>query len=633
MAVREALTQALTLAAGAKNLIAAGLHTPPAHADPRSGGRAVLLPALTAHDTRQDGWVNVATGLGTSRDKTGGTYYVAPGWLSDAELADLYNFNDLAAKCINLPIREAFKTGYKIGGIDQQDRLKEITNYLKPFGLLGKTKHAATWADLFGGSALWFRFADGSDPSTPLGARDLSALTPAESGSMPVRTLPRIDAIEVVDKRFLFPFRWYTDGPKAGRPMTYQLWVPRNGGVNSLMGEIHESRLVCFYSRAPTEALDKIRRQGWNQPVLQRVYEALQASGTVWKAIDILVADANQAVYSIKGLWRMITGDPTQGQDSQTGTGPSGGILNRIRFMDLMRSVSRAIVLDLDDETFERKPTNFASLPELSERQWVRVSAASDIPIPLLTGEYPSGLQSNGEGPFRVFYADVAGRREEDFGPKLLETIRLILSAEGAPAVTAGEMANLSIEWLPLWEPTAQELATIRLNRAQEGDILVQMQALTPEEYIMSVPAEWYPALDRERVQAAIDEQRNAPDDEQATATLALTPTDIAAVVTVNQALASVGLPDMPGPDGSLTVEAYRAKALAAGTAEGTPKPPPGAAPPAGAPGKPPFGKAGAAPARTDGKDHTTKQAAMGRWIVRHDSADFALAWGTSKVA
>lgn len=589
------------------------------------------------HGARQDSWVNVATGFGTERDKTGGTYYQAPGWLSDAELADLFNFNDLAAKCVNLPIQEAFKSGYKLCGLDNQKRLQALTNYLKPFGLLTKTKQVATWADLFGGSALWFRFADGADPSLPLQAP--IKLTPDPAGaSAPVRALPRVDAIEIVDKRFLHPFRWYTDGPKAGRPMTYQLWVPRNGGVNSMMGEIHESRLVCFYSRAPTEALDKLRRQQWNQPVLQRAYEALQASGTVWKAIDILVADANQAVYSIAGLWRMITGDPTQLQDSQTGTGPSGGILNRIRFMDLMRSVSRAIVLDKDDETFERKPTTFTGLPELSERQWVRVSAASDIPIPLLTGEYPSGLQSNGEGPFRVFYSSVAARREEDFGPKLLESIKLILSAEGAPQLTPEELANLSIEWLPLWEPTAQELADIRLKRTQEGDVLVQAQAITPEEFALSLPETWWPALDRDRLQAAVGEQRAAPDDEQATATLELTPTDIAAVVTVNQALASVGLPDMPGPDGTLTVEAYRAKALAAGTAEGTPKPPPGAAPPAGKPGgfgkTPPF-KAGpgAAPARTDGKDHTAKQAAMGRWIVREDANDRELAWGLGKVA
>lgn len=593
MAIREALSSGLSLVAHAKNYLVPRLD---------AGGRGP--------SSREDGWVNVATGLGTSRDKTAGTYYTAPDWLSDAELADLYNFNDLAAKCVNVPIREAFKTGYELCGID--DKLEEVEAYLKPFKLLSTTKNAATWADLFGGCVLWLRFADGQDPALPLRA---TADAPAQ--------LARVDAIEVVDKRFLHPFRWYTDGPKAGRPETYQLFVPRGGGVNSLMGEIHESRLVPFYSSAPTEALDKLRRQGWNQSVLQRPYEALQASGIVWKAIDLLVADANQAVYSIKGLWRMITADPAQDQDSQTGTGtPSGGLLNRIRFMDIMRSVSRAIVLDLEDETFERKPTNFASLPELSERQWVRVSTAFDIPLPLLTGEYPGGLNASGEGPFRVFYAAVAARREEDYGPRLLETIKLLLSAQGAPALTPEEIQGLSIEWLPLWEPTADELAKIRLARVQEGDVLVQAQAMTPEEMMMSLPEEWWPAVDRVRLQAAIDEQRAMPDDEQGASTLALTPTDIAAVVTVNQALASVGLPDMPGTDGSLTVEAFRAKALASGTAAGTPKPPPGAAPA----GKPPFG---AKPpfARADGKDLTAKQAAMGRWIVRHDDADFRTAW------
>jgi phage-related protein (TIGR01555 family) len=234
----------------------------------------------------------------------------------------------------------------------------------------------------------------------------------------------------------------------------------------------------------------------------------------VWKAIDILVTDANQAVYSIAGLWRMIVGDPTQGQDSVTSNGagkPSGALLNRIRFMDFFRSVSRAIVLDKDDETFERKPTTFTGLPELSERQWVRVSAAFDIPLPLLTGEYPSGLQSTGEGPFRVFYANVASRQEEDFGPKILDVAKLLLQADGAPELTDEQFVDLEIEWLPLWEPTAAELSTMRLQRAQADDLYVANQTLTPEEVALSLPEEWYTHVDRDLRAEHTDKMTEVP--------------------------------------------------------------------------------------------------------------------------
>lgn len=65
----------------------------------------------------------------------------------------------------------------------------------------------------------------------------------------------------------------------------------------------------------------------------------------------------------------------------------------------------------------------------------------------------------------------------------------------------------------------------------------------------------------------------------QATSPIALTSTDIASIVTVNEARASQGLPGIDGPDGSLTVAEYQAKhasviASAANAAAGQPSTP-----------------------------------------------------------
>lgn len=73
------------------------------------------------------------------------------------------------------------------------------------------------------------------------------------------------------------------------------------------------------------------------------------------------------------------------------------------------------------------------------------------------------------------------------------------------------------------------------------------------------------------------------PDQTQA---LKLTPSDLATIVTVNEARASAGLPPLPGDDGNLTIAEYKAKhastvAEAAAAEEGEPTPPkePDAAP------------------------------------------------------
>lgn len=491
-------------------------------------------------EAREDGWVNEQAGFGTTRDKTQGSYWSAPYGLTDPELTDLYNFHDLAAKVVDIPVREAFRSGFCFTGVDPA-KLADLEDYLRNYNLLQHSKAACTWGRLYGGAAVYMKTA-GANPALPM--------TPGE----------KIEAIHVIDRRFLWPFRWYMSGPKAATPETYQVAAIGSGGQLLVIGEVHESRLIRWPGQM-TEMQEKRRRQGWDMSVLQRPYEALSDSGTVWKAIQVLTVDANQAVFKIKNFWRMIAGDPSQGQDSITGEGPSGGILKRIQFMDLMRSVSRAIVMDLDDEDFERKPTSFAGLPELSERQWVRVSAASDIPLPLLTGEYPSGLQSTGEGPFRVFYAFVQSLREQEYSPRILDAARLLLSQSDCPVkLTPDELRKLQVKWNPIWTPTEAELADIKVKSATFGEALVTMQAISPEEYVLGLPKEWLPTVNREALEQRLLDLQNAPTEENAAARLQFAPTDLASFVSVNAALASVGLAPLTGPEGDMTVASFRAK-------------------------------------------------------------------------
>ncbi len=500
------------------------------------GAPDVLAPR--SDSDRQDGWVNERAGFGTDRDKTQNGYWSAPVGLTDPELTDLYNFNDLAAKVVDIPVREAFRSGFCYTGVDPK-KLGDLEDYLRGYKILQSSKHACTWARLYGGSGQYLKTAS-TNPATPM--------LPGEA----------IEAIHVIDRRFLWPFRWYTSGPKTATPETFQVAVFGGGGRIIVIGEVHESRLV-LWPGAMTEMQEKRRRLGWDMSVLQRPYEALADSGTVWKAIQVLTVDANQAVFKIKHFWKMIAGDPLTGSTESGGMGAD--ILKRIQAMDLMRSVSRALVMDLDDEDFERKPTSFAGLPELSERQWIRVSAAADIPLPLLTGEYPSGLQSTGEGPFRVFYAHVQSLREQEYGPRILDLTRALLSQSDCPIkLSREEFAKLQVRWNPIWTPTEAELADIKLKSVQFGAGLVEMQAITPEEYVLGLPEEWLPAVNRAALEQRLKDLENAPQEDNAAARLQFAPTDLASFVSVNAALASVGLEPIAEPEGSMTVAAFRAK-------------------------------------------------------------------------
>lgn len=466
---RQAFSSALSLAASAAEILSP--------ATPERYDRDGEL-----REVREDGWVNANTGFGTAdRDKTLGSYYVANTPLTDPEIAALYNNDALAATVVDLPVKEAFRSGFCLHGLDDKEKLEACNKALKRWQVVQRATHAAKQARAFGGAYVWFR-------------------TMGDNYAMPLaEPAPKLLGLEVVDRRWLIPERYYLDGPRVGEVELYRLQVPRMGGAPQALGLIHESRLFRFPGD-PVDYVERIRRRGEDQSVLQRPYEALQSAGNVWKAIEILTVDANQAIYSIKGLWRMITSDPTQGQNQANGQG-RGGLLNRIRFMDLMRSVGRAIVLDKEDETFERKPTTFTGLPELSEKQWIRVSAASGIPVPLLTGEFPGGLNVTGDGPFRIFYAGIRADQEQKYEPVLLPLVSSILICEGL--LTAEECTELEIKWGEMWEPTAAELADLKLKDAQASDIRINTQQISPEEAILSTPKGWY-SIDRDAREQAI---------------------------------------------------------------------------------------------------------------------------------
>jgi phage-related protein (TIGR01555 family) len=320
--------------------------------------------------------------------------------------------------------------------------------------------------------------------------------------------------IRVIDRRWCIPFTFYRDGAQVGQAELYRLQEPHAGGVGSTIGYIHESRLVT-YPGARTETLEKVRLKGWDHSVLIKPYEALRSAGQTWKAIEILVSDANQGVLSIEGLWEMIAADTEQGEQSAGNPTGGGQLQTRAKLFDQTRSVSRLVLLDKERETFERKPTQFAGLPDLSDRSWNRVAASSDIPVQLLVGEAPAGLNATGDVTLRWFFSGVSQEQTQVDEPRLLKILRILFAADDAPELKAVESDNggetpdpfdaLGLVWLPLWAPTAQELATIRLQRAQEAALWITNQVFRPEEIAMSLPEDWIP-FDRELRQQILED-------------------------------------------------------------------------------------------------------------------------------
>ena len=490
---------------------------------------------------RLDGWQNVATGFGTGRDKTTAATFEIGDPLNDVTLSSLYSYDDLAGKVCDVYPKEEMRCGYKLSGYSPNE-MADALKYLRRFELQQTITESRIWGNVYGGCAQWPIVDDGLLPEEPL---DLTKIK-------------TVFGIRVIDRRWLIPETWYFSGPKAGYPELYRVVQPTQGGVMLIIGRIHETRLIK-YPGARTEWQRKLSLLMWDESVLVKPYAALRAAGQVWQAIESLVSDANQGVFKIQHLFDLVTSDPTQGDDAAAfAQSPSGKLLKRISFLDRTRSAGKSIVIDKDQEDFERKQTSFAGLPEISQAQWQRVAAATDIPVSRLIGEAPAGLNSTGDAETETFLAKVKANQTQIVEPRLRALLRILFAAQDAPKFTetvssspmtkgsnkikvktdatygfangvaqmqaqaaqrgafdpaqagAAEgddpIADLVITWLPLREMSSKDRAAYVLSKATAAATLITAQVLLPEEAALSMTEDDGWQLDREARENILEE-------------------------------------------------------------------------------------------------------------------------------
>jgi len=400
--------------------------------------------------TRSDSWANLVTGLGTARDKTTGTTFIPGFQLTSQQLSDLYTHNALARRIVDRPPRECLKGILRVEGFGENDT--DVQKYIKPFQLTPKIVRAWAWARLFGGSAMWPLANDGLKLDEPLG-----------------EYYSHVESIEIIDKRFLYVKHLYQSGPKTGQPEIYTC-----GRFNAKQGvfDVHESRLV-FFPGAMTEDQVRLNNGHWDHSVLQACIDDLSSAGEVWKNIQWLVSDANQPIWKLKNLWSIAA------------QGGLEDLKTRYQILDMSRSVGRAVLIDKDEEDFRRESTSFASLPEISDRGWKILAASAEMPVTVLMGESPAGLNATGASDLEWWYALLEADRVQRFEPPVERLLTILLRAEASPVDLEIDF-DFSIRWPEMRKPTTKEKAEIYLLQSQGDAINIDKQVVLPEEVAIS---------------------------------------------------------------------------------------------------------------------------------------------------
>lgn len=374
-----------------------------------------------------DGLENYVTGLGTSRDKSSHSTYVAP-IQDDQQLSAMYRSSAIARKIIDMPARDSMRE-WRAWQADPED-ITKIEAVETALVARKKLIRASNRARLFGGAAVFIGTGD-KDLMRPL--------EPSKIGKDGIKYLTTLTKFD------LTPGELQRNASEEGygKPTYYSL----NNGE-----KIHPSRLVKFDGNPIDEDPFIISASGWGESSLIPCIESVRNLDSTMANIASLVFEAKVDVLGIPNLMENLR---------KGGNIYEQLLLRRTQLAAMGKGINGMLVTDAE-ETYNQKSASFSTLPDIAVTYMQKSSADASIPMTLLFGTSPGGLNSTGESDTRGYYDSVKSVQTLDLQPELTILDECIIrSALGA------RPEEIFYNWVPLWQPTTKE-------RAETGKTIVE---------------------------------------------------------------------------------------------------------------------------------------------------------------
>lgn len=413
-----------------------------------------------------DGYVNMMTKYGTSKDASEQYVYQREPVVPDELLTTYYEGNGLFAKIIDAPAEEALKHGFHLDGINDQKIEDFYRNALDELDWEETATTGLRWARLFGGSIAVMLINDGRGLEEPLNWRSIKS----------------IDDIRVYDRSLIRPdyasmFSYDPDDPFGTRGS--RLGMPEWYDVYSRYGNfrVHDSRVLTFQNGLLPENTSNTEYQLWGMPEYVKIKRALRdvevSHGTAPKLLDRSV----QAIYKMKDLANELATE--DGEEV---------ILKRLQVIDMARSWLNSIAIDSEGEDYSFRQFTFTGASEIINATCNFLSALTSIPQTVLFGRSPAGMNATGTSDLENWYSYVE-RYQKRLIRKNLRYLLSIIFQAGLRNGEIDEIPPINIVFEPLWTLSEQEQATLEATKAQAqatraatAATYVNMGAVDPSE-------------------------------------------------------------------------------------------------------------------------------------------------------
>ena len=417
------------------------------------------MPTLGAHGQRLDGGVlakisdsfkNFVTGMGVrGRDRVTANQVAMVYILTFPELAELYVGDGLGKRVVDMPSDDATRAGWDIEG-DPDGKLND------EMGRLNVQKHfneGLRWQRLFGGALTVCIWDDGQPLYRPF---KFNPQRPQKLVSMRTHSASEI---------WIMPTDLDTD------PLSPRYDLPTMFTIRRMYGPpyaVHWTRVFEWRgSPVPDRTMygmDLYRRY-WGFGVIQAAFQAMSSMGLTWNAVSNLLQEAVIGKYTLTNLAQLLMENDY------------AGIEQRMMNLEQSKNILKGVLLG-EGESYSRDALTFAGLADVIDRMMQNMSSEVGIPVSLLYGRGPAGMNATGEGDARQYYDSVAAMQDKELRSPL-QTLAVWLGASALPKVDPDEF---NVRFRPVWSMSEKEMAETKYKMAQADSLYKVNGILSPKE-------------------------------------------------------------------------------------------------------------------------------------------------------
>ena len=344
--------------------------------------------------------------------------------------------------------QEMTRRWIKLHGADEK-KLGELMDALARHEVQHHMHELALQDGFFGKSHLYIDLGD--RPDSP---ELIRPLRPDFKGKIGVGTLK---GFKVIEPTWTYPGQYNAQNPLASDFYNPQTWF--------VMGQtISATRLLTFIGREMPDILKPVYQFGG----LSRT-QMLKAYVDNWLRTRQSVSDL---VHSFSAL---VLKSNLQAQ-LQSGEAWDS-IWARMNRANQSRDNKGVWVIDKDTEELDNVMTSLANLDKLQAQSQEQIASIAGIPLVVLLGVTPSGLNASSDGEIATFHTNVHAEQERFFRKNL----RVVINAVQMDTFGSIDPA-IGFEFNPLGDADPLEDATIRKTEADTAAVYISAGVISNQE-------------------------------------------------------------------------------------------------------------------------------------------------------